>query len=380
VFTERYSMRRWLIAVVAAVLAIAALLVWGLGLVRVSRATGYFSPIFAADGESLYVIRRTATATVLGPGIEFFTPPARVRLHTDRFSLLRVRLRDGQVSVLDDLPPSPLEGASLRAYHGAIFGTPHAHLRRTGARIEYEVGVTRHDSPLSRTFVVRRAYDATAGAPAGSPAWSESHPAMIGDEPAQLHGELEAIAVPGEEMMPCSVVLARNGESRARPLLETGVCRRKFPAGVGADAIASASRRAGIERAETLRTTYAELVERGKRAGLGEGPAMLEANKEMSRLGLYPKTTTLVAVRAECGSVSPLVRIAPEQFEVGLFPDIAEAIASPGKEVDKSMGGYIVHRDYTTSQELNRILEAGETTFHVQTRGACWKLTIDRPR
>ena len=375
-------MRRWLIVIVAAVLAIAALLAWGLGLARVSRATGYFSPIFAADGESLYVIRRTATATVLGPGVEFFTPPARVRLHADRFSLLRVRLRDGHVSVLDDLPPSPLEGTSLRAYHGAIFGTPHAHLRRTGERIEYEVAVTRHDSPLSRTFVLRRAYDSTTGAPApaGSPGWSESHPAMTGDEPAQLHGELEAIAVPGDEQMPCSVVVVRNGESGARSLLETGACTRKYRAGVGADVIASASRRMSIERAETIRTTYADLVERGKRAGLGEGAAMLAANKEMSRLGLYPKTTTLVAAPAECGSASPLVAIAQEQFDVGLFSDIAEAIASPGHEVDKSMGAYIMHRDYTTSQELNRLLEAGNTTFHVRTRGVCWKLTIHRPR
>lgn len=85
------------------------------------------------------------------------------------------------------------------------------------------------------------------------------------------------------------------------------------------------------------------------------------------------------AVPAECGSTSPLFRIAPQQFDVGLFPDIAAAIASPGEEVDKSMGSYVTHRDYATSQEINQYLEAGNTIFHVRSRDRCWRLTVNRP-
>ena len=373
-------MRRWLIGIVAAVLAVAVAIAFGVGLVGVPRATGYFAPIFSNDGQSVYALQRTAMATVIGPGQQFFTPPAHVRINRDRFRLLRLRAADGEVSVLDELPASPLEGASLQAYHGAIFGAPHAHVRRTGDRIDYEVGVTRHDTPLSRTFVLRRTYDPATGTVSGPAAWAESQRTMSGDEPAQLHGDLEAIAVPGDELMPCAIAVLRKGEPAARPLIETGVCAKKYPAGLGTDVVASLSRRADIERMELIRTTYAELVERGKRSGLSESQAMLGANKEMSRLGLYPKTTTLVAAPVECGAASPTFRITPEQFEVGLFQDIAQALASPGEEVDKSMGAYIAHRDYTTSQELNAFLDAGNLVFHVQTRGRCWRLTIKPPR
>lgn len=373
-------MRRWLIGIAAAVLAVAALAAWGLGLAGFPRATGYFSPIFAADGRSIYAIRRSSTATVIGPGQQFFTPPARVTIHRDRFSLLRLHVTDGDTSVLDELPASPLEGASLSAYHGAIFGTPHAHIRRTGDRIEYEIGVTRHDTPASRTFVLRRTYDAVSGAAGGPSAWVESHPTMSGDDPAQLHGDLEAIAVPGEELMPCALVIIRKGEPRPRSLIETSACGNKYRGGLTLDVLMPLSRRTDIERAELIRSTYAQLVERGRRSGRTEIEAMLAANKEMSRIGLYPKTTTLAAAPAECGSASSAFRISPEQFDAGLFPDIAQAIASPGEEVDKSMGAYITHRDYTTSQELNAFLDAGNSVFHVQTRGRCWRLTITRPR
>ena len=37
-----------------------------------------------------------------------------------------------------------LEGATIEAYHGAIFGVPHAHLRWADpAHLEYEIAVTR---------------------------------------------------------------------------------------------------------------------------------------------------------------------------------------------------------------------------------------------
>lgn len=374
------SMRRWVIGSIAAVLAVTTTIALGFGLVGFPRATGYFSPIFATDGQTVYTIRRTAMATVIGPGQQLFTPPAQVRVHRDRFSLLRLRIADGKVSVLDELPASPFEGASLRAYHGAIFGTPRAHVRRAGDRIEYEVGVTRHDTPLARTFVLRRMYDPAAGVATGTTEWVESHPAMFGDEAAQLHGDLETMAMPGEEFMPCGIAVLRQGETQARSLIQTSVCSRKYPAGFGAVVVVPLSRRADVERAEMLRTTHAQLVDAGRRAGLSEGDALLAAGKEMSRRGLYPKTPTIVAAPVECGSVAPIFRIAQEQFDVGLFPDIAEAIASPGEEIDKSMGAYITHRDYTTSQEINAFLDAGNAVFHVHARGRCWRLTVERPR
>jgi hypothetical protein len=368
---------RW---VVPALLAVILLAAWTAGLVGAPRADGYFSPVFSPDGTSVLAIARDVLATKVGFGYQFFTPPATVRLHRDRFKLLSFRVSDGRVTVLDVLPPSPLEGARISAYHGAIFGVPHAQLRWAKGLLEYEVAVTRHDTPLARTFVLRRTWNPAAPAAASGASWQEAHTGMGGDERSQLHGDLEVLAVPGDELMPCAIVVVRQGEPRARPLVETPVCRKRHPAGLGPDDLRHLSRRADIERAEKLRSTYAALVERGRQAGLSEIEAGLAAGKEMSRLGLFPKTTTLVASAVDCESASPLFRVADAQFDVGLFQDIAQAIASPGEEVDKEMGAYVTHRDYTTSREINEFLDAGNSVFFVQARSRCWRLTVNRPR
>jgi hypothetical protein len=369
---------RW---IVPALLAAILLSAWAAGLVGAPRADGYFSPVFAPDGTSVFAIARDVLATKVGFGYQFFTPPATVRLHRDRFKLFRLQVSDGRMTVVEDLPPSPLEGARISAYHGAIFGVPHAHLRWTKGLLEYEVAVTRHDTPASRTFVIRRTWNPAAPAAAQSgPSWQEAYTSMSGDEPSQLHGELEVLAIPGDELMPCAIAVVGRNDPRARSLVETSVCRKRYPAGLGPDELRPISRRADIERAEHIRSTYAALVERGRQAGLSEMAAMLAAGKEMSRLGLYPKTTTLTAAAVECAAASRLFRIADAQFDAGLFQDIAQAIASPGEEVDKSMGAYVSHRDYTTSREINEFLDAGNSVFFVEARGRCWKLTVDRPR
>jgi hypothetical protein len=43
------------------------------------------------------------------------------------------------------------------------------------------------------------------------------------------------------------------------------------------------------------------------------------------------------------------------------------------------MSSYILHRDYTTSQQLNARIDAGDRSFTIRTRGACWQLTIVKP-
>jgi hypothetical protein len=158
--------------------------------------------------------------------------------------------------------------------------------------------------------------------------------------------------------------------------VQTRRCRSKYPEGITASVLGSASRRADIERSETIRTAYADLVSRGRDAGLSEGDAMLGANKEMQRRGYFPKDPTLVAEATGCDAASPLFAITDMEFTVGLFPDIAAAIAQPGAEVDKSMGAYIMHSDYTTSRDINEYLAADRSIFFVRARGRCWRMTI----
>lgn len=371
---------RWIVRWIApALLAAILLTAWTAGLVGAPRADGYFSPVFSPDGTTVFAIARDVLATKVGFGHQFFTPPATVRLHRDRFKLISLQVSDGRQTVLEELPPSPLEGTRISAYHGSIFGVPRAHLRWTKG-LEYEVSVTRPDTPFARTFVLRRTWDPAAPPAESRLSWREGPTAMGGDERSRLHGDLEVLAIPGDELMPCAVAVAGRNDARARALVETPVCRKKYPSGLGPDELRPISRRADIERAEHIRTTFAALVERGRQAGLAEGQAMLAAGKEMSRLGLYPKTTTLVAAAVDCTAAPPLFRIVDAQFDAGLFHDIGEAIASPGQEVDKSMGAYITHSDYTTSREINDFLDAGNLVFFVEARGRCWRLTIARPR
>jgi hypothetical protein len=369
--------------VTVAAFAVAALLgaaAWRTGIVAVSHETGYFAPLFARNGETVLAISREVRADVAGFGREFFTPPASVRLVRDRFRLIEIRVADRRVTVVGELPPSPLEGRRIHAYHGSIFGVPHAHLRWGEAdRLELEVAVTRHDAPRSQTFVLHDTWSAQTRSKLTGSAWQEQPTRMAGDEPQQLHGDLEAIAVPGDELMPCAIALLRRDGSSPTPLIETRTCRDKYPSGISPAVLTPISHRPDIERAELITSTYARLVERGRRSGQSEGQAMIDASKEMQRLGLYPKSTTMVAQPARCDAASPVVTITDAEFRSGLFPDIEAAIRTSGAEVDKSLGDYITHRDYTTSRQINDYLNAGHSSLVVRVRDGCWELTIHRP-
>ena len=374
-----YRLIRWIALTIAGAAVVAGMAAFAIGLVGMPRATGYFSPVFSPDGRFVYVLSRDARATVTGFGHSGFTPPATVRLHRDRFRLLRISVDEGSATVVEDFGASPFEGATLKAYHGAIFGSPHTHLRwADGQHLDYEIGVTRHDTPLARTFVRRRAWNAQTGAWVTTSSWTEAPTSMSGHEPSQIHADAEVIAVAGEEQMPCAIAVLRKNEAIAKALVQTPACRDKYPGGLTAATLAPMSRRADIERAELIRKTYADLAARGRREGLSEGDALLRAGDEMSRLGLFPKTTKLIAQTGPCPS-DGVIDITEEQFQVGLFPDIERAIAAPGTEVDKDMSSYILHRDYTTSQQLNARIDAGDRSFTIRTRGACWQLTIVKP-
>ena len=365
---------------VAGVAVLFALVLLAVGMLAMHAQSGYFSPVFAPDGQSVFVVRRDVRAAVLGLGYEFWTPPATVWVLRDRFALVNIGLKDGRITVVKNFGASPLEGRRMQAYHGAIYGEVHAHLRwADAAHLDYEIGVTRADTPLSRTFVVRQVWNPATRTLAATTPWQETSTGMAGDEAAQLSGDLEVIAVPGNELMPCAVVVLRT-TSDARPLVQTARCRAKYPSGFSQAVLAPFSRRADIERSETIERTYADLVARGRDAGLSEGDAMLKANKQMERLGFFPKSPTIVAHRVPCGEGTPLFRITDMEFRVGLFQDIANAIEHPDEEVDKESGNYIIHRDFDTSRQLNAFLEnRNATTFYVEGHGGCWRMSINRP-
>lgn len=352
-------------------------------LLVVHHARGFYAPVFTPDGRSVLLVIREVRAVVLGLGYETFTPPASVWLLRDRFHLARIHLGDGRLERLQALPPTPLEGGRLSAHRGGLFGSAGARLRWRDGELEYEVRVTRPDRPSATTFVLRGRW--APGSPAAEPfAWAPGTARMAGAEPAQLSGSLEVLAVRGGEPMPCAVVLLSTGPDAARSLADTPACRSRYPGGYDVTTVRDQSVRAALERQSLLTRTHADLLAEARGRGLSEGDAALEAIRGMQRLGLYPRPTQVVAEPAgDDEAAAPgetIIDISDEEFDVGLFSDIREAVDHPGEPTEKSLGAYIVHDDFATSRQLNALLAAGETTFLVRARGRLWRLTIERPR
>jgi hypothetical protein len=358
------------LAVVAVLAGVAAVAL------TTTRGHGYFGPVFGPDGASIYVIVRDVNATVIGLGYDTLTPPASVWIHRDRFSLVNIRLADRKLTVIREFPGSPLEGARLSQYHGAIFGEATGHLRWADPQhLEYELSVTRSEVPSSRTFVWRHRWNAKTAAIEDSTAWTPGSYAMSGDEPSQLSGDREVIAVRGREGMGCVVVLLRQNEAVASVVAEGGTCGDRYAGGFTRAVLES--RRPAIEHTALLENTYAGLVAEGRAQGLSEGAAMLQANKGMQRLGLYPRTPTITAAASNCDAVQPVFHISDDEFRLGLFQDIQHAIDHPGEEADFN-GEYVTHRDYNTSRLLNAFLsDRSHREFVVQGRGGCWLMRID---
>jgi len=364
---RRIGVALGLLAVAAGVAAVA---------LTTARGRGYFGPVFAPDAASVYVLVRDVSASVVGPGYDSFTPPASVWIHRDRFSLVAIRLADRAVTIVREFPPTPLEGTRISAYHGGIFGQASGHLRWADAtHLEYELTVTRADTPSSRTFVWRHRWSRTTGTTEDSTEWQPGTQSLSGDEPSQLSGDREVIGVRGPEGLPCAVVVLRTGEPAASALADSGRCGDRYSGGFARDVLES--RREAIEHAAMLEKTYKDLVAEGRAQGLSEGAAMLQAGKGMQRLGLYPKTPTITAAPSACDALQPVFRISDNEFRVGLFQDIQEAIDHPGEEADFH-GEYVTHRDYTTSHQLNVFLaDRAHREFLVDGRGGCWRLRID---
>ncbi len=368
-------MRKVLIAIlVLAVLGTA-------GLVAAVRrsADGYFSPQFTPDGATVVVVVRQARALVFGFGYEMFTPPARVRVTRDRFSVVRVAIADGRIETLHNFPPSPVEGTWIQTYRPSLYGSAHAHLRwATPEALEYEIGVTVPRQPTSETYVARRRWDTTKSRWIETAPWQQEWTGMGGDEASQLSGDREVVAVRADGAMPCAVVIVTAGQATARPILETAECRDAHPDGYAVTALADVIRRPEIERVAHLQRTHDELVASARAKGLSEINAALEAIRGMQRLGLYPKPSTMVATRAlQAPAGAAVFTISDQEFRVGLFTDIREAIDRPGEEIEKA-GDYVIHRDFDTSRQINQHLaDRQDTEFFVQADGALWRIVVD---
>ena len=104
----RPAVRRALIVI--AVILLAWLALAGLGLFTVERHTGFFAPVWDAQGDGIHYVERNSFGVVWGFGWEMFTPPAYSYVVRDAFALRHLELGASEPTTLADWSASPVEG------------------------------------------------------------------------------------------------------------------------------------------------------------------------------------------------------------------------------------------------------------------------------
>jgi hypothetical protein len=366
----------WLLGLFAAI-AVAAV---AFGLARTRYEEGGFAPVISPDGKYAWFVRRATSGFVWGLGVEFFTPPAHAFIWRDRFELCRIPMQGGSVETVVTWPHSPLERTSISEYRGRIFSVSHSVLRFTDSRLVYEVAITVPQSPQSVTWALEGQLDSGAPGQAQNVSWTRRFtPAYPGED--SVRDPWEVLAAPGRENFPCAIVTHDFHSGQLRVLWKTSACDALYPGGIRWERLAEYSRAADILRLRRVRQLSRDLVAEGRARGETEMQASLSAIRRLQDMGYYPKPPRLVArpLRGPAEASVPLFRISGMQFKVGLFPDIENAIAAPGTEVDKNIGTYAVHQDYTTSTRLNEFLASGGQRFYVETAGRLYELTLTKP-
>jgi len=353
------------------------------------RLEGYYGPVYAPGGDAVYFVRRQVVGFVWGLGFECLTPPAHVFTLSDRLALRRLSLDGGSTDTLITWATSPIARRRIDEYRGRLFGHVRATVGFSGtgaAQVVLQMDVPQ--VPSSEVWWAGRMWDDARQGWVDTGAWRRGSPPFAISEGAVLSGDWEVMTIRGSQALPAAVVAYNHVTREARVLARSREFGGLYPDGAPVALLEQQSRRADIERVQEITRVHGELVARFRGEGMPEGSALLRASKEMQRLGYYPRSPTLTArmvadalsdTAPPAGAGIPTVDISDMEFTVGLFPDIDEAIASPGAPVDWRGGDYIIHRDYSTSARLNEALRAGATTFRVRARGRLYELTIERP-
>ncbi|HEU4769995.1 MAG TPA: hypothetical protein VFS77_21695 [Pyrinomonadaceae bacterium] len=348
---------------------------------------GYFAPVYSPDGQHVYFVERRTTGTARetkGTDLFFSAPEFDVSVETDTFSLKRLHVESGQVEELTRLPASPIEGRRYEKTKSP-FQMADARLQFTKERqLEFNVCLTADEPPRLQEYMSSGVWSEAQHAGKISRAWEKLHCEVSGYDEWPLFGDWELREVRGRLMFPAAIVAYNHVTNAVKVLVKNKEYDRLYPDGPLRQ-ILEYPRRADMERTQTVRRVHEELLQKYKAMGMGEMQALLRVGKDMQRLGYYPKTTMIVARRldrAEAGAgkldKEALFSVAKDEMASGVFPDIEEAIARPGEEIDKS-SEYHIHRDYSTSARLNKFIKTGKTRFYVAYLGETYELTIIRP-
>jgi hypothetical protein len=356
-------------------LAAVAAGVYGLGLLRIEAHQGFFAPVWDRDGKAVYLLQRDTRGVVWGLGWEHFSPPAWSHVLSDRLSLLRLDPESGRTEVLETFEGSPLQGRTTRHYRGRIFNFLSARIDPTEKGVDFSVRMQVPRVPTSEQWALQGQW--RPGAPARAQ-WSMKWAGSMAAPDQILVGGVELMTVRGRESFPAAVI-AVDAAGTSRVLLKNGAFEDLYPDGVPDRLIRERSSRERIERGREMRRVREDLIARYRGQGMNEGEAMLRAHDEMETLGYYPKSPRLVAkLVSEPPSGVRVFDIPDDRFRVGLFQDIARAIAAPGAEVKTSTGTYLKYYDDATGPDLKAWRNAGNDRFAVRTGGTLYLLEVRR--
>jgi hypothetical protein len=361
--------------VAATVLVALAAATHALGLVALEQHVGFFAPVWDPDGRRVYLLERATRGVVWGAGWEHFTPPANAWVLSDRLLLKRLDTATGSSEVLERFEGSPVQGRVTKHYRGSIFNSLSARIDPGDDGVEFRVRMNVPRVPTSEQWSLRGTW--TSGRPSGA-RWASEWAGGMATPDAVLENGVELITVKGREFFPAAVLAVEAG-GRYRVLLKNDAFDELYPDRVPAKQIAERSGRERIARGRELDRVRSELVQRYRSRGLREGEAMLRAHSDMEDMGLIAKSPRLVATAAgEPPADLRVFDIPAEYFRVGLFQDIAAAIAAPGQEVDTSTGTYLKYYDDELGLRLKAWREAGNDRFAVRTGEKLYALEVRR--
>jgi hypothetical protein len=308
-------------------------------------------------------------------GWEHFSPPARAYVSSDSLTLKRLDTETGATETLERFEGSPVQGRTTKHYRGRIFNYLSARLAPSGGGVEVLAVMNVPRIPTSEQWALKGTW--APGAPSNAQ-WTEGFGGNTSADDSTLEHGVELIAAPGEEGFP-SAVLAVDAAGDVRVLVRNDRYDELYPQGLPAEKLAELSQRARIDRSREFRAVNAELIARFKAEGANDGEARLRAYDEMEERGYLPKSPKLVATRIDAAPADAVVfEIPAEYFRVGLFQDIAAAIAAPGTQVDTGTGTYLKYYDDELGPTLRKHRESGHDRFAIRTQNQLWLLEVHR--
>jgi hypothetical protein len=355
-----------------AIVVVSAIVAYRTGImIRYDSDRTFHSPIFSSDGSEIYFLSRSVSGVSWGPGIEFFTPPAKVFFLSDRISLRALDIGTKKAITFYTWK-IPHENGTREEYRSRLFGISRTELTRKGPRVYFKIGLdVRKDRPgTSLDEWLTGYYDIDDRRITEAKRWEQSHEIPDPWPEDILSGDFEVINYRNK------AILLREGKTGHVNTLASA--DGFWPDSLKDIPIEDYSHRERLGRTKALRDHSARLVKKFEAMGFSEGEAALKAGDELEKMGLYPKSPRITArgVEKPAGDYSEF-QISSEEFNFGLFPDIEKAIHEPGTEI-RFWGNYISHRDYDTSKRINEYLSRGNTQFYVIAGGKIYLMTISR--